>query len=259
MPNKICRTVPYQTTLGVTVAIQKAPIVVVGGLNLSQHTLPDYQVSVATAAAINDETISITLTSPPAGVTNVYLDAGTVLAFPGATSTSPPINVVLAAEVIIGATAVSVATLPIPAVIAAAAIAKTKALLFLPGCRNAIVTPTIKVEDTTNYTSGTGMEGVVTGNSKKSSMEVDLVYGSLSHDILLSMLYADSDIGRHAYLDILFPSGERHQGYALMTTATPAGQVQAKRAVTCEWQFQGQCYDYTPAPVTKPVASNITA
>lgn len=241
MVTTICRSTPFQTTLGITVAIQKAPVTAVGGINVSEHTLPTYTIS-TDAITLGDEEVLLTLTSPPAGVTEVDLDVGTILTF-GTT------KITLAEAVTVSTTGETVATLPAPATVAANATATTKALLFLPGCRSAIVTPTIKTEDVTNYLSGVGMEMLTVGNSKKVSMELDLVYNSKAHDIVLSMMYADADIGREAYLDVLFPSGERHEGYALMTTSTPAGGVQAKRSVTLEWQFQGGCYTYTPAPI----------
>lgn len=258
MPNTICRELPYQTTIGIDVFIQKAPIRQVGGINISSHTLPDYIVTLGGAVVAGDETISVTLTTPPAGITTVYLDAGTLLEFPG-TVAGTTVRVKTAEPKIIGTTAISIATLPIAAGIATASVATTKALLFVPGCRSAIPTPTIKTEDTTNYGSGVGLEMVVTGNSKKISMELDLIYDNLSHDLILDMMYERNSIGREAYIDIIMPSGERHEGYALLTTGTPTAAVQAKRSVTLEWQIQGECYTYTKAKVTPIVAGNIAA
>lgn len=258
MPSNICRDLPYQTTIGIDVFIQKAPVRQVGGINISQHTLPNYSVTLGSAVVAGDESISVTLTTPPAGITNVYLDAGTLLEYPGSVA-GTTVRVKTAEARIISSTAVSVPTLPIASPIAANAVALTKALLFVPGCRSAIPTPTIKTEDTTNYGSGMGMEAVVTGNSKKISMELDLIYDNLAHDIILDMLYEKNSVGREAYLDIILPSGERHEGYALLTTGTPTAAVQAKRSVTLEWQIQGECYTYTKAKVTPIVAGNIAA
>jgi hypothetical protein len=229
--------------------MKKAPVLAVGGINVSQHTLPTYTIALGAAVTLGAETASLQLSNPPVGVTSISLEAGTILSFPGATINAPRVLITLAADVTVTTTAAAKAILPAPAAIADTLTATTKALNFLPGCRSAIVTPTIKTEDVTNYLSGTGMEMLVVGNSKKVSMEVDLVYNNVGHDALLAMMYADADVGREAYLDILFPSGERHEGYALLTTATPAGGVQAKRAITAEWQFQGGCYTYTPAPL----------
>jgi hypothetical protein len=258
MPNTICRDLPYQTTIGIDVFIQKAPVRQVGGINISSHSLPDYSVTLGGAVVVGDEQISVTLSTPPAGITTVYLDAGTLLEFPGSVAGSI-VRVKTSEAKIISTTAVTIATLPISAPIASAVVAKTKALLFLPGCRSAIPTPTIKTEDTTNYGSGVGIEMVTVGNSKKISMELDLIYDSIAHDLILEMLYAKEAIGREAYLDVIMPSGERHEGYCLLTTGTPTAAVQAKRSVTLEWQVQGECYEYTKAKVTPIVAGNITA
>ena len=251
MPKTICRSIPVQTTLDTSVRFLPTNVLLSGGINLSQHNLPDYTFEAAATVAGAEE-ISLTFINPPPStpVSGVYLDAGTVLLFPGATLASPKIRVTTAvAATFLPATALLVSTLEIPAPIAAAAIAKDKALLFLPGARSAIVTPTIKTEDVTNFGSGTGMEMVVTGNSKKIAIELDLVYKNKAHEAILAMMYADSDIGRESYLEVLFNSGERHEGYALMTSAAPAGAVQAKRSVNLEFQFQGGCYIYTPAGI----------
>ncbi len=249
MPTAPCRNVAYQTTLGITARILDAPVLVYGGINVSQHTLPTYEFESSTAVAAGDEQISLLLANPPAGVTSVFLDIGTVLEFPGATPLLPKIRVTLAQSATITTTAALVDTLPIATAIAANAVATDKALLFLPGTKNAVVTPTIKAEDTTNYLSGTGMEMATVGNSKKSSMEVVLVYNNAAHDLLLKYCYDDEYVGREAYLEIAFPHGEKHEGYALLTTATPQAQVQALRPLTLEWNFQGGCYTYTPAPL----------
>jgi hypothetical protein len=260
MPTTVCRSVPYQTTLGIEVFIQKAPTIPVGGIQISQHTLPDYQITLAAAIVAGIDVASLQLTNPPAGVTAVYLDAGVTLQFPPATAGGPTRNITIAEGTIVTATAVNVPIIDATVAIPTALVAPNKALLSLPGCRSAIVTPTIKSEDVTNYLSGIGMEMLVTGNSKKVSMELDLVYNSIAHDIILDMSYDYDNVGREGYLDILFPSGERHRGYALMTTSTPAGQVQAKRSMTLEWQFQGSCYEYISAPIANvPVAGNIYA
>ena len=250
MPKTICRSIPVQTTLDTSVRFLPANVTLSGGINISQHNLPDYEIQSTLAVTTGQETITLTLINPPASlpVTGLYLDAGTVLMFPGATAVSPKIKVTTAVAVNLLPTAAAVVpTLEIPAPIAINAIAKDKGLLFLPGARSSIVTPTIKTEDVTNYGSGTGMEMVVTGNSKKVAIELDLVYNNRAHDQILSMMYADSDIGREAYIEVLYNSGEKHEGYALMTSSAPAGAVQAKRSVNLEFQFQGGCYIYTKA------------
>lgn len=253
----ICRSTPFQTTLGIEVAMQLAPRVPVGEIFISEHTLPDYTITIATAVNQGDETISVQLTSPPSGITSVYLDAGTILDFPGTLPADPPIRVKTSAPATVSTTATTVNILPAPAAIGTVA-ATTKALLFVPGCRLANVAPTIKTEDTTNYLSGTGMEMVVTGNSKKISMELDLVYNNPAHDLILKMAYDNTYVGAEAYIDVIYPSGERHEGYALMTTATPANNVQAKRSMTLEWNIQGGCYDYTAATIPTITGDNIT-
>ena len=220
MPKTICRSIPVQTTLDTSVRFLPANVELSGGINLSKHDLPDYEFSSTVAVVAGAESISLTLINPPANMplTGVFLDAGTVLLFPGATLISPKIRVTTAEAVTLLPTVpLIIQTLEIPAAIALAAVAKDKGLLFLPGARSSIVTPTIKTEDVTNFGSGTGM------------------------------VYADSDIGRESYLEVLYNSGEKHEGYALMTSAAPAGAVQAKRSVNLEFQFQGGCYTYTAA------------
>lgn len=249
MPTAPCRNIAYQTTLGITARILDAPVLVYGGINVSQHTLPTYDIQSSAAVAAGDEQISLILINPPVGVTSAFLDIGTVLEYPGATPLLPKIRVTLAESALVTTTAAVFDTLPISLPIAANAVAKDKALLFLPGTKNAVVTPTIKAEDTTNYLSGTGMEMATVGNSKKSSMEVVLVYNNKAHDLLLKYCYDDEHVGREAYLEIAFPHGEKHEGYALLTTATPQAQVQALRPLTLEWNFQGGCYKFTPAPL----------
>jgi hypothetical protein len=250
MPNKApCRDLAYQTTLGVTARIKAAPSQILGGITYSRHTLPDYEFELDAAVAAGDESITIALINPPVGVTSVSLDVGTVLRFPGATPLLPPIVVTLAESAAINVTAIAAPfdTLPIATAIAANAVAKDKALLFLPGVKNGTVAPTIKAEDATNYGSGTGTEMVVTGNSKKNSMELTLVYNNPAHQLILDYCYDDAFTGLEAYLEIAFPHGEIHEGYALLTTATPQNAVQALRAMTLEWNFQGGCYNYTKA------------
>jgi hypothetical protein len=253
MPKTICRSIPVQTTLDTSVRFLPAPVILSGGINISQHNLPDYEFQATTAVVAGAEEISLSLINPPptTPITGVFLDAGTVLLFPGVTLLSPKIRVTTAESVtLLPTTPVVIPTLEIPAAIAASAIAKDKALLFLPGARSSIVTPTIKTEDVTNFGSGTGMEMVVTGNSKKVAIELDLVYNNKAHREILAMMYADDNIGREAYIEVLFNSGEKHEGYALMTSAAPAGAVQAKRSVNLEFQFQGGCYVYTEALIT---------
>jgi hypothetical protein len=251
MPKAPCRNVAYQTTLGITVRIKAAPVLIYGGINVSQHNLPTYQFQLSAAVAAGDEAISLQLINPPVGVTTVALDVGTVLEFPGATPLLPKIRVTLAEalSVNVTATAATFVTLPISLPIAALAVARDKALLFLAGVRNAVVAPTVKTEDVTNYGSGTGMEMVTVGNAKKLSGELDLVYNNVAHDLIMKFFYDDDYIGREAYMEVAFPHGEKHEGYALLTTATPQAAVQAKRPVTFEMNFQGGCYVYTGAPL----------
>jgi hypothetical protein len=251
MPKAPCRNIAYQTTLGITGRILAAPVLVYGGVNVSQHTLPTYEFELDTAVAAGDESVTLALVNPPAGVTQVSLDVGTVLEFPGATPTAPKIRVTLAEStpVNVTTTAAKFDTMPINLPIAAGAIAEDKALLYLPGLRNGVVTPTIKAEETTNYGSGSGTEMLTVGNAKKLNGELDLAYNNAAHDLILKFLYDDDYIGREAYMEIAFPHGEKHEGYALLTTATPQANVQAKRSLTFEMNFQGGCYRYTAAPL----------
>jgi hypothetical protein len=113
------------------------------------------------------------------------------------------------------------------------------------GCFNATVKPEIKNIETTNYLSGIGKEQVTTGNAKMMSLEFNLIYGDKGGTVLRKICYDPLYIGREFWFNLTFPSGENHQGSALITTATPTQAVQDKRSFNCEAQIQGASYLYT--------------
>ncbi len=180
-------------------------------------------------------TTAQTAATPP--VTGFYLDAGTVLTF-GAT------KVTVAKGIQITTTPQSVETLPITGTIASAATAKTSGALFCIGASKADVAPEIKTSDATNYLSGIGAEMVVTGNSKKLSIELQLIYSDRGGELLRKMAYDDTYVGREFYFEVLYPSGESHRGIALVTSASPENTAQELRKFTMEATVQGTSYFY---------------
>jgi hypothetical protein len=252
----VCRSIAYETTLGVQSEILLAPTKNVGRTKIASHSLTDYTVAATVAATTAATSITIDVTAQTNSetgqavavpATSVTLDAGSNLKFGLGTLASPYVYATLANSVTIAPGTPQVATLesPLTAPIAANAITKTKALLALP-CRVANVNPTIKAVETTNYLSGTGMENVVTGNSKKVNLEIDLALGSPAHNLIRLVAYDDDFVGREVYLRIVYPSGETHEGYALLTSMSATNNVQDKRSITMEAAFQGQCYKFTP-------------
>lgn len=185
-------------------------------------------------------TAAQTAATPP--VTGFFLDAGTVLTF-GST------KVTIAKGVQLATTPQTVETLPIVGTIASAATAKTSGALYVVGSSKADVAPEIKTSDATNYLSGIGMEMVVTGNSKKLSIESQMIYGDKGMDLLRKFAYDDTYVGREFYFEVLYPSGEAHRGIALVTSATPENTAQELRKMTMEAQVQGSSYAYTAATV----------
>lgn len=165
-----------ETTLGVTFAIAELKTVSVGTSIATIREFPEYTVTTGAAVAVNAETVQLAFTptaaqtaaTPP--ITSFYLDAGTILKF-GATTIQVGKGITLTT------TQQTVDILPAPAIIASAATALTSGAVFVVGASKADVAPEIKTSDATNYLSGIGAEMVVTGNSKKMSIETQLIYG----------------------------------------------------------------------------------
>lgn len=220
-----------ETTANITFAIAELNTTTVGAVQVTNRAVPTYNITLSANVALNAETISV-------NATTVDLDAGTKLTFGSTTVT-------VAVWTPSGSTTIT--TLPSPGTASSGAVATTKAWRFVNGCFNATVTPEIKNVETTNYLSGIGMEQVTTGNSKKMSLEFNLVYGDKGGYVLRRIAYDKTYVGREFYFRLEFPSGEGHEGAALLLSASPTQAVQDKRSFNCEAQIQGDSYIYFPA------------
>jgi hypothetical protein len=249
MAKIITRPSIRETTLGVSFAVAELRSITVGTSIATIREFPEYGVAVGASVANNAETIQLsfvptaaqTAATPP--VTGFYLDAGTVLSFSAT-------KVTIAKGIQLTTSPQSVETLPIVGTIASAAATKTSGAVFVVGCSKSDVAPEIKTSDATNYLSGIGAEMVVTGNSKKLSIETQCIYGDRGTDLLRRFAYDTTYVGREFYFEVLYPSGESHKGIALVTSATPENTAQELRKLTCEAQVQGQAYEFLPATVT---------
>ncbi|MBW4478655.1 MAG: hypothetical protein KME54_17785 [Tolypothrix brevis GSE-NOS-MK-07-07A] len=230
MPQTINRASVVETTLGITFQIGELPTQQVGAVIVTNRNVLSYTITASAAALATAESLSVQATP-------VLLDAGTLLNFGGVVAT-------LSNAAAAGSTALQL--LPLPGSIGNGATATTKALVFVSGCTDATVSPEIKNVDTTNYLSGLGMEKVTTGNSKKMQLNFNLIYGDRGGNILRKIAYDKTYAGREFYFYLLFPSGEAHEGIALLESASPTQQVQDKRAFSCNAQVQGDTYIYTP-------------
>ncbi|MBN3993830.1 MAG: hypothetical protein HWQ36_25950 [Nostoc sp. NMS2] len=234
MPQTIIRASVVETTLGITFQIGELPTQQVGAVIVTNRNVPIYTITTSAAASVDAESISVTATP-------VLLDAGVKLNFAGTIVT-------LSNAAPAGSTTLQ--TLPLLSSVGNAVSATTKALVFVAGCTDATVSPEIKNIDTTNYLSGVGMEKVTTGNSKKMQLNFNLIYGDRGGNILRRIAYDKVYVGREFYFSLLFPSGEAHEGIALLESASPTQQVQDKRSFSCNAQVQGDTYIYTaPASV----------
>ena len=230
MPLTINRPSIVETTVGITFQIGELPIQTVGNVVVSSRTPATYTITCTANASQGAESLSV---SP----TFVLLDAGTLLTFGGVTAT-------LSNAAPAGSTTLQ--TLPLPGTIANNATASTKALVFVAGCSNAVVSPQIKNSDTTTYLSGLGMDKVTVGNAKTMSLDFNLMYGDRGGAILRKFAFDKSFAGREFYFYLLYPSGEAHEGDALLESVSPASPVQEKRSFSCTAQIQGDTYIYTP-------------
>ena len=233
MPQTINRASVVETTLGITFQIGELPTQQVGSVIVSNRNVPTYTITTAAAAIADAESLTVQATP-------VLLDAGVKLNFGG-------VVVTLSNAVAAGSTILQ--TLPLPSAVSSGATATTKALVFVAGCTDATITPQIKNVDTTNYLTGIGMEMATTGNSKKMQLNFNLIYGDRGANILRRIAYEKVYVGREFYFYLLFPSGEAHEGIALLESASPTQQVQDKRSFSCNAQVQGDTYIYTPPAV----------
>jgi hypothetical protein len=233
MPQTINRASVVETTLGITFQIGELPTQQVGAVIVTNRNVSTYTITTAAAAILGAESISVQATP-------VLLDAGERLNFGGVIAT-------LTNAAAAGSTTLQ--TLPLPGSIGNGATATTKALVFVAGCTDATVSPEIKNVDTTNYLSGLGMEKTTTGNAKKMQLNFNLIYGDRGGSILRRIAYDKTYAGREFYFYLLFPSGEAHEGAALLESASPTQQVQDKRSFSCNAQVQGDSYIYTPPAV----------
>lgn len=233
MPQTINRASVVETTLGITFQIGELPTQQVGAVTVTSRNVPSYTITTAAAAAISAESLQVQSTP-------ILLDAGEKLNFGGVIAT-------LSNAAPAGSTILQL--LPLPESIGNGATATTKALVFVAGCTDATVSPEIKNVDTTNYLSGIGMEKVTTGNAKQMKLDFNLVYGDRGGAILRRIAYDKTYVGREFYFYLLFPSGESHEGVALLESASPTQQVQDKRSFSCNAQVQGDSYIYTPPAV----------
>ena len=232
MPLTINRPSVVETTLGITFQIgELAAPQVVGNVLVPNRTVQTYTITNGPNVAPQGAE-SLTVSS-----TFVLLDAGTLLNFNGVTATLSNVA---------PANSTTLQTLPLPGIIQANAEARTKALVFVAGCSNAVVSPQIKNSDITTYVSGLGMEKTTVGNAKTMNLDFNLMYGDRGGAILRKFAFDKAFAGREFYFHLLYPSGEAHEGIALLESASPSNPVQEKRTFSCSAQIQGDTYNYTP-------------
>lgn len=232
MATVIKRASRVETTEGTTFAIAELATTMVGAFPVTSRAVQNYTITASLGESIGSETLDVSALP-------VALDAGTKLTFTGGT--------VATVAVWTPASSTQIDILPLTGTIAANATATTVAWRFVVGCTNAIVVPTIKNIETTNFLSGEGMEMVTTGNSKKITMDLNLTAGDQGGYLLRKVCYDKAYLGREFYFQVAFITGERHEGVLLLNSANPQGAVQDARKFSIEAQVQGSAYYYTGA------------
>lgn len=250
----VCRDFAFESTLGIYVGIKMSKTRRIGRSLFAVHNLTDYEISVTEAVTAGSTTATIDITAQTIGAaatpvavpeTEVLIEAGTILKFGQGTALSPFSYLITGDEYVIepGTPQEIVLDEPVLANIPDNAKCTSKLPLYLP-CRVANVTPQRKVADVTNFGSGVGTEGFITGSGKQFNLEMDLAVGSRGQDVIRSMVYDDEFLSFEAWLEVIYRSGESHQGYALIRTVSPTNTVQDKRPMTLEASYQGSCYSY---------------
>lgn len=231
MVKTLVRASVVETTLDIQFAIAELPTQTVGAQTVSDRNVVVHTITLSASVALNDETITVSALP-------VALDAGTKLIFGATTLTVGQYK---------SAGSTSIPILPAPGTAASAATATTVAWRFCIGATNCTIKPEIKNVETTNYLSGTGKEQVTTGNSKMITLEFNDVLGDQGGNLLKKVIFDGTAIGREYYFQLIFKTGEKHEGVLLLTSASPTQAVQDKRSFQCDAQIQGSSYIYTPS------------
>lgn len=240
-----------KTTLGKLFAIGRLPVQYYGQQKSTIRKPPQYELTVGAAFdSSSSDQLSLTLTkingATPAVGSKVFLDANLVLDF----GTSKIVKIAEGIEVGTTATPVTILDPDTAITLAITNKAITKALLFVHGCSNATISPQIQNEDGTTYSSGTGKEMTTVGNAKELAFEFKETYGDKGGEVLLDIMYEDSEIGRDFYFESTEPDGEKHEGVAILNSASPQGGVQKLKTVSGSAQVQGNTYIHTKATLT---------
>jgi hypothetical protein len=249
----ICRAKALQTTQEMRVraaldTFDRMP----GGLIVPRHGLVDYRIASTVAVAAGDESITLSLVSPPAGTTSILLEAGTTLEFPGATPTALPILINLAedATIVVAPTAFDIT--PAAAALVANVETTEKELRFVHGCKNATVAPQFKIEDSTDYEDGIGTSQAALGVGQQINMELMLLLNDPMHNQIEQLIYDPNFLGLDIFIQITFNNMKRHQGYAKINSATPQNAVQSMQMMQMQVNYQGVCYDFRPGLILTP-------
>lgn len=237
-----------ETTLGVTFAIVPLPFKLHGEQKEYIRKLPMYTLTAGAFNSASTDTLSLTLSAvdgvtATAGAT-VYIDARTILDF----GVGKVLEVAVGADVGTTATNVTVITPTTPVTLAGTETAKTEAFIYVIGCNNASISPQIQNEDKTSYLSGAGKEMQTVSRAGQLQIEFRMVIGDRGGTVFRNMMFEKSDIGREFAFKLLFPSGEKHEGFAILNDASPQGGVQQIRSVSGSAQVQGE-WDYTKPTV----------
>lgn len=172
--------------------------------------------------------------------TATFLDAGEQLTFGGVTATltrpAPLGSRVLFCQALSGAVANN-------------ATASTIALFTLVGATDASPSSAPKTTDTTNYTSGAGMEMAIIGTNRTLSVSYNQINGDLGAIAIQQILFNDAQFNREVYARIVRANGEIYEGAAIVTSGDGQSPVQEKVTRTVNMQFQGSSFVYTPGTI----------
>ncbi|MBD1995140.1 hypothetical protein H6G00_00670 [Leptolyngbya sp. FACHB-541] len=235
-------TINYQTE----VVITEGTKLDIGWLMRGTRTPASYILTVGTAAVLNDEVLSVT-----SSVDNLLIQAGTKLSFGNQI-------VIVTTDTIVDATTPT--DLPIRALgapIAANATATTRALLTVLGLTDASPSGETQVEDTSNFLSGFGNEGVIVGVNRTVQCSGNVIVGDRAMDRIIKPLILDDEKARREiYADLQLPSGERYQGAAKIQSFSSPSANRSIQKFQFQLMFQGLSFKHTPATTYAAIAQD---
>ena len=234
-----------ETTLGLTFAIVPLPFVLRGEQREYIRKPPVYTLTAGAFDSASTDTLSLTLTevdgvAPETGTT-VYVDARTVLNF----GTGKVLEIAAGTDIGTTATDITVITPETAVTLTGTETAETEAFIYVIGCNNASISPQIQNEDVTTYLSGAGKEMQTVSRAGQLQIEFRMVIGDRGGTVFRNMMFDPADRGREFAFKLSFPSGEKHEGIAILNDASPQGGVQQIRSVSGSAQIQGEHWIYT--------------